>query len=100
MANLVNFIDHFNPKLETWTLYEKRLNAYFKANDTPDEKKVPVLLSVLGRDTFALLTSLTSPTDPIDMSYKDVKDKLQAHFNPAPQRNGRTLSLCHAANAR
>ena len=40
------------------------------ANDVADDKKVPILLSIIGAKTYALLRSLFTPTAPKDKSFK------------------------------
>ena len=49
-----------------------------------EEKKVPVLLSVIGAATYSLLRNLVSPLLPKDVSYKDLSSKLKSHFEPQP----------------
>ena len=41
-----------------------------------------MLLALMGVPTYKLLANLTVPTEPGELSYKDVVDKLEAHFKP------------------
>jgi len=47
-------------------------------------KQVATLLSVIGGKTYALLSDLLAPTKPAMKSLKDLKETLQAHFDPKP----------------
>ena len=44
-------IDEFDCSRETFECYSERIGQYFIANDTKDEKKVAVFLSVMGSQT-------------------------------------------------
>jgi hypothetical protein len=46
------------------TAYIERIEQYFLANDVADDKRVPVLLTVIGGKTYSLLRALTSPDKP------------------------------------
>ena len=50
------------------------------ANDVEDEKKVAVLLSLMGAKTYNLLRNLTIPDKP----NKQNVDLLKCHLNPKP----------------
>ena len=45
---------------------------------------MPVLLSVVGAKTYALLCSLTSPTLPQEKSFDELAAALTSHFQPKP----------------
>ena len=68
------------------TEYLERVELYFTANDVTEDKKVPILLSVIGAKTYALLRSLLTPTAPKDKSFADIKKELESHFEPKPNR--------------
>ena len=51
-------IELLNPSTETWSSYSERLQYYFAANDTPNDKKHANLLTVCRPSTFQLLRSL------------------------------------------
>ena len=54
------------------------------ANSVADERKVPVLLNVIGAKTYGFLKSLTSPALPKKKSLDDLQEALKAHFDPKP----------------
>src|SRR5277367_2683252 len=80
-------IEPFDTSLESWTIFEMRLKAQFKAQNTKDENKGYNLLSNLGREAFATLVSLIAPDDPIEKSYSDLAKAMKAHYNPAPNQH-------------
>ena len=49
---------------KTNTAYLEWLKAYFDANDVPSTKRVSVLLSVIGLQTYSILGSLMAPDTP------------------------------------
>ena len=74
----------FKPEEETITTYLERAELYFDANGIADDKKVSVLLTVIGAKNYSLLKSLTAPDLPKDKSLEDLSRALKAHFQPAP----------------
>ena len=77
-------IQEFDPSSELFTVYMERVNLFFTANDVPDEKKVPVFLTVVGKPTYALLRDLLQPSSPIDKTLQDITDVLKKHYQPTP----------------
>ena len=77
-------IGPFNPTTETWSSYSERLRYYFAANDTPDDKKHAILLTVCGPSTFQLLRSLAKPSSLDDKSFKELTGILARHYDPVP----------------
>ena len=77
-------LQEFTPGSESVTTYLERVNVFFKANDIAAGKRVPVLLSVVGAKTYALLRSLTSPTLPQEKSFDELAAALTSHFQPKP----------------
>ena len=57
-------IEEFSPEKETISNYLERVEIFFQTNAIADEKKVPVFLSIVGGNIYALLRSLLSPTKP------------------------------------
>ncbi len=84
MAGYIGKIDAFDNATEDWTLYCERIEQYFKANDIDDEKRVSVLLSAIGGKAYALLRSLTAPTQPADLSFDNIVKVMQEHLAPKP----------------
>ncbi|RXN11119.1 voltage-dependent L-type calcium channel subunit alpha-1D-like protein [Labeo rohita] len=77
-------MEAFDESVEPWTTYIERFEHFVEANSIDADKKVPVLLSVIGRKTYGLLRSLIAPDKPREKSFKQIKDTLQQHFSPKP----------------
>ena len=80
MAGNIGRIDAYDESAELWTSYQERLEQCFFANDV--EKKVPVLLRVVGGHTNSILRDLTSADIPGTNSYDELTTILKRHFNP------------------
>ena len=65
MARL-GHINEFDSEKETISAYLERVEMFFQANDVKTEKRVPVLLSVIGAKTYTLLRNLITPATPKD----------------------------------
>ena len=77
-------IQEFQPDNERISAYLERVQMFFQANDIAEEKQVPILLSVIGGKTYALLSDLLAPVKPSTKSFKDLQEVLQRHFEPKP----------------
>ena len=77
-------IQEFQPDSELISAYVERIDLFFHANHVPDEKKVSVLLSVIGEKTYALLQSLLAPDLPQTKSFEALVTTLKRHFEPKP----------------
>ena len=61
------------------------LEQYFFANDINDNKnRTATLLTVIGKDTYSLLTTLMSPEKPSTKKAGELNDILTKHFQPTP----------------
>ena len=63
---LVGTMGEFDAATESITAYLERLEMYIAANGIAAEKKVSVLLTVIGAKTYGLLRSLFAPAVPKD----------------------------------
>lgn len=84
MAALFGQITAFEESNEQWATYIERFEHFVAANDIKDDKRVAVLFSVMGSDTYGLLRSLIAPRKPGEMEYADIVATLQEHFAPKP----------------
>ena len=64
--------------------YLERMQLYFEANSVADDRKVAVLLTVIGAKTYETLRSLFPPEAPRDKSFAQLVSVLQKHYNPKP----------------
>ena len=51
-------MDSFNPNTDDWSAYVERLESFFLANEIKGNKKVAVLLTVLGAKAYSLLRTI------------------------------------------
>ncbi|CAH3183162.1 unnamed protein product, partial [Porites lobata] len=75
---LLGSVGEFDPSSETFTAYLERLDQFFVANDigkcaddataavvrAANQKKVAVMISVIGKKTYSTLRDLCSPENP------------------------------------
>ena len=82
MAQKHGQIQEFDPDVENITAYLEHIDLYFIANGVEDDKRVAVLLSVIGGKIYSLLRDLLAPAKPQDKSIADLKSTLKDHFDP------------------
>ncbi len=82
MATFGNIGDFFEKK-ETWQMYTDRLGEYFTANNITDAtRKQAILNSVIGSQTYKLISDLLAPKKPNEATYQELVDKIEKHFKP------------------
>ena len=59
----------YNPDTDDWSAYVERLDLFFLANEIKDDKKVAVLLTVLGTKAYSLLQTIIAPSKPAEKTY-------------------------------
>lgn len=84
MAGKIGRMDYYDSTVETWDSYSERLEQYFICNDVKDEKKVPVLLTLIGGNTYSLLRGLTAPNKPSEETFANLVKVLKDHLCPKP----------------
>ena len=61
----VGHLEAFNEDNESITQYLKRVEL-FEANRIATDRRKAVFLSVIGQDTYSLLSNLLVPTKPVE----------------------------------
>ncbi|XP_071843318.1 uncharacterized protein [Apostichopus japonicus] len=84
MATNIGTIETFNENVEDWPTYVERVELYFEANDMPESKKTPALLSLMGSKTYTLLRNLMAPEKPATETFTQIVKTLQNHLSPEP----------------
>jgi hypothetical protein len=51
--NSICKLEEFDETRDDWTAYIERVEQYFLANDVADDKRVRVLLTVIGGKTYS-----------------------------------------------
>ena len=64
-------ISEFVVEDECISAYLEWVELYFGVNDIAVEKKVAIILSVIGAKTYVVLRSLVAPAQPKDKSFAD-----------------------------
>ncbi|XP_039311136.1 uncharacterized protein LOC105203193 [Solenopsis invicta] len=67
---------------EDWNLYQERLGQYFVANQVSQERKVAVLITLVGQEAYKILKDLCDPTLPECKSYEELCEILKKQFAP------------------
>lgn len=83
MTNIGKLGD-FQEGKESFVNYAERMEQFFVANEVKDEKKVAVLLSVIGPATYGILKNLLQPQLPKNTSFENIVGALKNYYMPKP----------------
>ena len=65
-------METYNPGVDTWSEYWDTIEQYMLVNDIDDnQKRTVTFLTLIGKETYSVLNSLTAPDKP---STKKVED--------------------------
>ncbi|XP_039314523.1 uncharacterized protein K02A2.6-like [Solenopsis invicta] len=67
---------------EDWNLYQERLGQYFVANQVSQERKVAVLITLVGQEAYKILKDLCDSTLLECESYEELCEILKKQFAP------------------
>nr|CAI5817406.1 unnamed protein product [Callosobruchus analis] len=76
---LAGSIESFNPKDNDITSYLERLEQLFICNNVAEEKKVAMLLTLIGGEAYCILKDLLAPTLPSEKTYAELGAELKRH---------------------
>ena len=93
---LLGSVGEFDPSSEFFKAYLKRLDQFFVANDigkcaddasaavvrTANQKKLAMMISVIGKKTHSTLRDLCSPENPKEKTFEALSEVLQQNFTP------------------
>ena len=77
-------MDTYNPETNDWSVYIERLDLFFETNEIKGEKKVAVLLTVLGTKMYSLLRTIIAPEKPTDKTYAQLVGAIKSYVDPKP----------------
>ena len=73
-TSLFGVLGEFDPSTELFVYLSTEILA------AADKKKVAVFISVMGKNSYAILRDLCSPDSPKDKSFSQLCDKLKDHY--------------------
>lgn len=78
---------------DCWSSYVKRVKAYFLVNDIKPNVQTAYLITLIGNDTYDLLTDLCSPEEPESKGFEDLVTLVDNHLNPKSSEVAERMSL-------
>ena len=84
MAAVYGHVGPFDENTKKFADYAGRYEAFMVANEIAEDRQVHVFLAVVGPQAYKLLKNLCDPENPNSKSYEELKQILQAHYEPAP----------------
>ena len=84
MAFPIGRIQEYYEETKSITAYLECLQLFIMANAVDNDKKVAVLLSVIGSKTYSLLRNLLEPEKPSSKTYDELEGILKRHYEPKP----------------
>ncbi|KFD64442.1 hypothetical protein M514_23466 [Trichuris suis] len=83
MATIGSIAVFDTKNLTSWEAYAEQLECYCEANDITDQlRKRATLLTVIGREAYAILRSIISPAIPKSQTYDQLVATMKSHFMP------------------
>ncbi|KAJ8911607.1 hypothetical protein NQ315_015941, partial [Exocentrus adspersus] len=80
----IGHLREFDPTTADWSIFKKRMENYFVANNIVDDKrKSAILLNILNEEAYKLLYNLCLPVEPENKTYAELIPLLSEHFKPS-----------------
>ena len=80
----IGTLPEFDLENDTLSVFVERVQLFLETNAVAEDKHGAVLLSALGRKTYALLRNLVSLAQPKKKSFTEIMRILKSHFEPKP----------------
>lgn len=71
MVSYVGQMEAFDPNEGECSTYVEHLEMFFVVNNVPEDKSEASLITLMGGKMYAPLKSLTTPTKPMEISFKE-----------------------------
>ena len=85
VMRLVGTLGPFNQGTTQWSSNSEKMEEYLLVNGVTEErKKVAILLSTIGSQTYDLLKDLYTSDKPNMKSFEEIVTKLEEHLEPKP----------------
>ena len=91
--SVLGSISGFQKNKENWNMYAERMEQFFIVNSVGEDKKVAVLLSSMGPETYRVLSDLLYPVKPKEKNFKELADCLQSHFSSPVLKNSGKIQI-------
>ena len=78
----VGKMESFDPDNGSITVYLEQMELYLAANSMLESKQVPVLLNLIGCNTYKLLRNFLAQNKQAEMPLADFYKTLRKHFEP------------------
>lgn len=75
-------IEPFDLTSKQWPAYVRRVKQFIRLNEIKDELQVPMLITVVGEATYALMCDLCAPEHPEDKSFDTLTELVSNHLEP------------------
>ncbi|XP_064476256.1 uncharacterized protein LOC135390483 [Ornithodoros turicata] len=72
----------FNTKVDDVRSYFERFDNYVDINGVPQEKKLKLLLNVIGGQAYEELKKIVVPALPTEKTHGEIKVLLEGHYSP------------------
>ena len=72
MTALFGQLNEFQPGSECLLVYLESFELHVVAKGVPEDKKVLLLLTLIGGNLYGLLHNLMAPGSPVSKSYKEI----------------------------
>ncbi|XP_011872492.1 PREDICTED: uncharacterized protein K02A2.6-like, partial [Vollenhovia emeryi] len=79
---LIGSIEAFNPRETDITSYMERIEMLFACNEVVADKKVSLLLTLIGGEAYGVLKDLLAPTLPSTLAFERLRTELENHYSP------------------
>ncbi|XP_061714478.1 uncharacterized protein LOC133522999 isoform X2 [Cydia pomonella] len=80
----VGKVEPFDIHKGSWEAYKDRVEQYFVVNDVKEDRKVPLLITLMGAEAYELLVTLCTPAKPSTLKYDQIQQLLADHLQPTP----------------
>lgn len=75
-------LEPFDVHTKNWPSYIRRVKQYILLNEVKAELQVPLLITVVGESTYALMCDLCAPVNPENKSFTELVKLVSDHLEP------------------
>ncbi|XP_065888558.1 uncharacterized protein [Dysidea avara] len=80
MTTTIGQMQEFDPTSDRISTYLERAEIFFQANEIAENKRVALLLSIIGGKTYLLLSDLLAPEKPASKSFAVLSETLKKDY--------------------